>query len=282
MNGVNWAQRLVMVVKAIVPPILLRLYGRWRPGGIRFVGKFDTWRDALAHSDGYDSDVILERVAASLLKVRSGEAAYERDSVLFDRIEYSFPVLAGLLRAAAAKGQALTVLDFGGSLGGTYHQCRGFLSVLPELTWCIVEQEKFVQRGRERFETDKLRFFRSIPECVARHKPQVILFSSVLQYLESPFEIVRLAMATEAQCIIVDRTQFSTLETDWLCVQHVPREIYPASYPCWIFGESGFKRVFSSAFELVGEFEALGGSGNVRHGLGGLTYQHKGMIWWRR
>jgi putative methyltransferase (TIGR04325 family) len=277
----NWVQKSRALIRAIAPPALLGLYARWRPGGIRYVGKFDSWQDALAHSDGYDSDVILERVAASLLKVASGEAAYERDSVLLDRIDPSFPLLAGLLRAAG-KGEGLTVLDFGGSLGSTYYQCRDFLSVLPELTWCIVEQEKFVQRGRARFETDKLRFFRSIPECVARHKPQVILFSSVLQYLADPYDVVRSAMATQAQCIIIDRTQFSALDTDWLCVQHVPPEIYPASYPCWIFAESGFKKAFSGAFELLGEFDALGGSGNVRHGLGGLTYQHKGMIWWRR
>jgi putative methyltransferase (TIGR04325 family) len=277
----NWVRKSKAIVKAIAPPALLGLYTRWRPGGIRFAGKFDSWQDALARSGGYDSDVILERVASSLQKVVSGEAAYERDSVLFDRIEHSFPVLAGLLRAAGS-GQGLTVLDFGGSLGGTYYQCREFLSVLPELTWCVVEQEKFVQRGRERFETDQLRFFRSIPECVARHRPQVVLFSSVLQYLADPFDAVRAAMATPARCIIVDRTQFSALDTDWLCVQHVPPEIYPASYPCWIFGEQGFKRAFAGTFDLLAEFDALGGGGNVRHGLGSLPYQHKGMIWWRR
>lgn len=39
-----------------------------------------------------------------MLKIASREAAYERDSVLFDKVQYSFPVLGGLLRAAIANG----------------------------------------------------------------------------------------------------------------------------------------------------------------------------------
>ena len=55
---------------------------------------------------------------------------YERDSVLFDTIRYSWPLLSDLLRAASEDQNHLSVLDFGGSLGSSYYQNRVFLSHL--------------------------------------------------------------------------------------------------------------------------------------------------------
>ncbi|MDV3001980.1 MAG: hypothetical protein N5P05_003586 [Chroococcopsis gigantea SAG 12.99] len=77
-------------------------------------------------AEGYDKDIILETVKNSLLQVKEGQAIYERDSVLFDKIEYSFPVLTMLLKVALENDSKLSVLDFGGSLGSHYFQYRNF------------------------------------------------------------------------------------------------------------------------------------------------------------
>ena len=45
------------------------------------------------------------------MKVKKGEAVYERDSMIFDQIEYSWPVLFGLMWAAAQNSGYLKVLD---------------------------------------------------------------------------------------------------------------------------------------------------------------------------
>src|SRR5690606_1701818 len=108
-------------------------------------------------------------------------AVFERDSMLFDEVHHSFPVLAGLLRAAAENAGSLSVLDFGGSLGSSYYQCKDFLAVIRELQWSVVEQEHFVRAGREEFSTDRLNFFYSIAECVESAAPNVALLSGVLQ-----------------------------------------------------------------------------------------------------
>jgi len=47
--------------------------------------------EAMELSTGYDSERILGKVRDSLLKVKRGEAVYERDSVLFDKVQYSWP-----------------------------------------------------------------------------------------------------------------------------------------------------------------------------------------------
>ena len=271
--------KLKQLVKDWLPPAILSLCCRWRKEGAIYRGDYATWQEALANSTGYDSDIILEKVSSALMKVKSGEAVYERDSVLFDKVEHSFPLLAGLLRVASENEGKLSVLDFGGSLGSTYFQCRDFLSVLPQLNWSIVEQEKFVGRGRDTFESEQLRFFYNIQESVDYIQPNVALLSSVLQYIEIPLDVIKSLISTDVQYIIIDRTPFSALSNkNWLCVQHVPSEIYQASYPCWIFSEAWFKQCLLDQFEFITDFEGSDGNGHV----GELPFQFKGMIWKRR
>ena len=100
----------------------------------------DAVTELVGEPTGYDGPAILAKTREAGLKVKRGEAAYERDSVLFDQVEHSFPLLAGLLRAALSQQGELVVLDFGGALGSTYLQCREFLTPLKRLVWCIVEQ----------------------------------------------------------------------------------------------------------------------------------------------
>jgi hypothetical protein len=50
-------------------------------------GDFQSWNEAQSKTTGYDSEIILEKCKNALLKVKSGEAVYERDSVLFDSIQ---------------------------------------------------------------------------------------------------------------------------------------------------------------------------------------------------
>jgi putative methyltransferase (TIGR04325 family) len=267
----------------IVLPMLLGA-SRWMRGicgiGISFSGNYASWGEALADASGYDADEILNRVDAATSKVASGEAAYERDSVVFDQISHSFPVLAGLLRAAIENGNRLTVLDFGGSLGSSYRQCRPFLAVVPRLEWRIVEQENFVRRGRERFENDQLRFFMSLSEAVAaeRGSVDVVLLSSVLQYLERPFESLKELYEVGSRYLIIDRTPFANIGTDRLVVQRVPSSIYPASYPCWIFSRPTFMQSLEPAWEVLANFFSTDG----RWIAGRVNFEFSGLILRRR
>ena len=60
--------------------------------------------------------LILGKVLEATLKVKNGEAVYERDLVLFDHIEFYWPVLSGLMWVAARNNGRLNVLDYGGTL----------------------------------------------------------------------------------------------------------------------------------------------------------------------
>src|SRR6266702_1662375 len=224
--------------------------------GIYFSGNYPDWATAAARSSGYDSTLILERVKQARLEVMAGNAAYERDSVLFDEVKHSFPVLVGLLRAAIENGSQLSVLDFGGSLGSSYFQCRDFLSILPSLKWGIVEQERFVECGREQFETEHLKFYYTIAECIQQAKPNVVLFSSVLQYLPEPYVVLDEVINSDIPYVIIDRTSFSKDDRDRIAVQHVPPSIYKATYPLRIFGGQSLLRVFRGHYEVLAQFDS--------------------------
>lgn len=238
-----------------LPPAVVRFIrrkqGTQQDGGLHFEGDFATWEEASAQCTGYDAEDILAKVLAATLKVKRGEAAFERDSVLFDEIEYAWPVLAGLMWATARNSGKLNVLDFGGALGSSYFQNRRFLQALPEVHWNVVEQAHYVEAGRAHVQDEQLRFYKTIEECIAENQPNVILLSSVLQYLETPIQLIHKLNAVGASCLIVDRTPFMIHKEDKLVVQKVPAAIYSASYPMWIFSLSKFKQLMEDNWRSV-------------------------------
>lgn len=126
-------------IEKFLPPIMVDIIRKIIFIKYGWHGNYSTWEAAQKDSTGYDAPEILQKVRSSLLKVKKGEAVYERDSVIFEEIQYSWPLLAGLMYAAAKSGGVLKVLDFGGSLGSSYFQNKKFLDGLKDVVWCIVE-----------------------------------------------------------------------------------------------------------------------------------------------
>ncbi|MBA4416985.1 MAG: methyltransferase, TIGR04325 family [Syntrophus sp. (in: bacteria)] len=218
-------------------------------------GDYSSWEAARATATGYDSQLILEKVKNALLKVKNGKAQYERDSMLFDEIEYSWPMLTALLWIASRNSNCLHIIDFGGSLGSSYFQNRRFLSHLTELSWNIVEQMNFVACGKEHFQDDVLRFYSSIEACLKSQRCDTILLSSVLPYIEKPYDLVVNIIALGFKNIIIDRTPFFLKDIpDRLTIQNVPPGIYRASYPAWFFNREKFLKLFQKQYDLVAEF----------------------------
>jgi putative methyltransferase (TIGR04325 family) len=253
-------------IRNLCPPILWRL-GTWlkrRPDlptaqpkrAIRFFGDWSSWEAAVAASDGYANANILERTRAALLKVQGGEAVYERDSFLMDRPEYSFPVIAALLRIAVVASR-LSVIDFGGSLGSSYFQFRSFLSGVGDLRWSVVEQPAHVACGKADFANAQLRFYDSIDQCLEAERPNVLLLSGVIQYLPDPYGFIDNVVARGFDFLIIDRTPFLSRGVTRLTVQQVPDWIYQASYPCWFLSEERFLSSIKPVYKLVANFPAL-------------------------
>lgn len=222
-------------------------------------GNYSTWKDAAEYCIGYQSDEILAKALDATLKVYNGQAAFERDSVVFDEIEYSWPLLAGLMLAAARNGGKLHVLDFGGALGSSYFQNRRFLASLSDVRWNIIEQPHFVAAGRTYIEHGNLRFYGDVDECLAEHEPNVALFSGVLQCLSEPWGILGRVLRIGCDTVILDRTCYVNHgNRERIRIQQVPESIYRASYPCRFFVEREMVSFIEKAgYRLVEQFDAL-------------------------
>lgn len=251
-KGAN--KNIRLLIKNIVPPIILKYY-QTQKQRYGFFGNYANWNEARKLTSGYNSDLIVEKVKNAALKVKSGEVAYERDSVLFNQVDYSWPLLSSLLWIAGQNHNQLNLIDFGGSLGTSYYQNLFFLKHLNHLSWNIVEQKKFVDYGKKLFADENLHFYDSIDDCLQTQNSKTILLSSVLQYLESPYELLR--QLKRFAYIIIDRTPFFGNQ-DRIVIQKVPPKIYDASYPCWILNQKKLVDfvVNELRFKLIASFDS--------------------------
>ncbi|MDY0260227.1 MAG: methyltransferase, TIGR04325 family [Desulfovibrio sp.] len=243
------------LLKDFLPPVLLRCIQKFRHRShtvqtVTWQGDYPDWATAVAASSGYDQDAIFVRVRDAARAVRAGKALWERDSVCFYHEEYNLPLLSALMSVAAWNKGRLRVLDFGGAFGSTYWQHKPLLQNLDTLSWNVVEQPHVVAWGREEFSSDGLQFWPDMQSCAANGPVDVVLFSSVLQYLESPYTLLEQAAALNPQAIILDRTPFAE-KGERITVQNVPPEIYPASYACRWLDKTKISTILNSSYRLL-------------------------------
>jgi putative methyltransferase (TIGR04325 family) len=169
-------------------------------------------------------------------------------------------------------------MDFGGSLGTSYYQCRGLLrDVVGDLRWGIVEQPHFVKCGREEFETPELTFFDSATTCVEAIRPNVLLFSGVLQFVDKPGDILNALLAHRISSVIIDRIQVLEDDApDRLTVLRVSHEEVGRreSYPTWLFNKRNLLSPFAAEYATVLEFD----SGMGRFDAGGSQARDLGFL----
>ncbi|MEO5684282.1 MAG: methyltransferase, TIGR04325 family [Chitinophagaceae bacterium] len=215
-------------------------------------GNYPSWSAAEKECQGYHAGNILEKVKAATLKVKYGEAVYERDAMLFDKIEYSWPLLANLLWIASRKAGSLSVIDFGGSLGSSYFQNRHYLSQLKEVKWSVVEQPAFAAAGKAAIAGEQLDFFDTIDDAISsRGQHDVLLVSCVLPYIEKPLALLTEMASKNIPYIIIENTYFNPLPGNRLTIQKVPPVYYEASYPAWFLDYDEVVMALSQKYDLV-------------------------------
>jgi len=256
-------------LRRLVPSAVRRVLRRLvQPRTYR--GDFATWADAQLASRGYADPAIIEKVVAAARAVRDGRAVWERDTVLFHEPAANEPLLRALRYAAKANGGRLDVVDFGGALGSTWWQHRLWLADVAGVRWSVIEQPALVAAGQREFTAGPVRFFSSLDECCSGGQPDVMLLSSVLPYLENPRALFRDTLARPFRHVIVDRTGFVARGRDRLTVQHVPRAIYEASYPCWFFDRASLFADCAAGMRVVDEW--------MTNDEADITGEHRGFL----
>lgn len=254
---------------------LLPLYRRLtKSGEYGWSGNYISWKDAASNSNGYEQQGILQMVKNATIKVKNGEAIYERDSVLFDKIHYSWPLLSALMWIAAKNKGTLSVIDFGGSLGSTYFQNKQFLKELQLVKWTIVEQPNFVECGSAHISDSILQFFPSIKEAVdARGKPDILLISCTLPYIERPYELIQQIFEHKIPYLLIDNTPFNYQHYDRITIQKIHPSIYLASYPCWFLDYNKVRQTLQQQYSLIEEYQ-----NELSIYLDGHKIQYRGIL----
>jgi len=242
------------VAREVTPPMLARALSGQARHETRLVDGYESWDAAVDAAHGYDEAELLSHVVAATELVTSGAAAFERDGVTFEKLEYRWPVVGALLWQAARHNGHLRVLDFGGSLGSTFRQYQPLLTDL-DVRWTVVEQPAFVSAASA-YTTDQLTFHTTIASAIAVSVPTVVLFSSVLQYVPLPHAVLREAADCGAEAIIIDRTPMTSLDSDVPSLQVVPPALYEASYAAWLLSKT---RLINDLplWEVIDEFAGI-------------------------
>jgi len=244
---------IYLIVKQLLPPLAIKFLKKIKGGQkVNFIS-YSTWEDAENAAEGYDSDNVILKIKNSAKLVFEKKAVYERDSVIFNEIHYSFPLLASLL-FVAENSKSLRVIDFGGALGTTFQQNLKFLSKLKNnVDWRIVEQDKLVDIGKKEFTNKYLSFYNTMEDSF-KDGIDAILFCSSICYIPNPYNYLNKAIDLKTPFIIFDRTPMTNEVKDTFAVQQVPASIYKASYPIRNFSYSNFIKVFELNYDLLEEW----------------------------
>lgn len=245
----RYKQKVIeLLLPRIVYKILIGMVGGWH-------GKYMTFKEAFSHCNSYADNKIADAVLASALKALEGKGKWERDGVVFNEVIYSWPIVAGLLMASCEHRRNIGIVDFGGGFGSTYYQNKGFLPA--NISWSIVEQESVVERGLKCPKLQPLRFYASLEKACKENHHDALILSSVLQYLENPYDALHKMLDTRCDFVLVDRTQFSKKDTEYVSIQKVPKSIYGfrTSYPCWTLNQNKVAGIFNQHdYKLIAKF----------------------------
>lgn len=194
---------------------------------IKLSGNYKSWEEALKLSKGYSDHKIFEKTKKSLESVLLKQAKFERDSFLFYTESYDETLLS-ILTKIKKKIKRIHLCDFGGSLGSLYFQHRSiFKSNL--IDWNVVEQKHYVKYANNKIDIKNLYFYNNL-NFLSKKRINVVLFSSSLQYLKYPYQILDKMIKKKISNIIIHRSPFMK-NNEIIKIQYIPKHIYDASYP---------------------------------------------------
>lgn len=267
--------KIKSILKRIYFSIVLKTYIHEEANTVYgYRGRFKTWKDAKNLSSGYDSSLILSKVAQSTLDVLNGKASYERDGVTFHRPEYSHRLLFALMYIKNEESK-LSVIDFGGSLGSTYFQNKIFIDKISDSKWAIVEQECFEKLAREIKVDSYIDYYSRIEDAFRIVKPNCLIMSGVLPYLENDLEILDNLLMHKPKYIYLDRTATINLSEDIISIHYVPPSIYDASYPVRLLSYPSLVKRLEQNYSVIFEFKSEIDDDFI---FEGIRVQHLGLF----
>ena len=256
-------KKIKYFVKKLIPPIFLSFRSEivWNRVNVSF-------DECKSKCTGYDSVKLAETCLSSIERVMHDNSVFERDGVILAKRDLNLGLLSSLLYIRNNEADMI-VIDFGGSFGSSYFQNRDFVK-LDSKNWLIVEQKIYVDVARKSEIQNVFSFYANLEDAITKENVNVVLLSSVLQYVERPIELIKYIRDKKIKYIILDRTSFTLDEPTFLTKQSVKVHEIKSSYPCWFFSMDEVKNILSESYQLIYEWSSID--------VANVPSQYKGML----
>ena len=204
----------------------------------RFVGftKVGSWESAVARSSGYESANVVEPVVTAARRVQIDSQTSNVSTSRYQQIA------AGLLYCVSqgrfSSAEPIRVLDVGGAGADYFYQ---FQKYAPQINfdWTVLETPALAEAMSNEFgrNLSNLRWVSSIENTNEIY--DVVLCSSVFQYVEKPFELLA-TLVKKSEFLIVNRISLVDSPEHFVAVQRIISNGKRASYPIHFFAEKKF------------------------------------------
>jgi putative methyltransferase (TIGR04325 family) len=198
----------------------------------RIVDGYASWDEAAAASSPYRTDFgIYHQICSEIMTGRS-----------------SGRNLMPLLAAFALFNRPVDVLDFGGNLGMIYFEMN---RILPDriASWTIADLPEVKSYGDKNLAGGKLRFI-----CdSSAERPDAVIASGVLQYLENPYQALNDLAALKPKVILLHELPLSEKMSDY-GVQILGHVLGGGSRPFQFLTKTGIEGALSE-YEMLAEIK---------------------------
>jgi putative methyltransferase (TIGR04325 family) len=225
---------------------------------------YKNWQDSNKESTGYDNDAVLESFLKAAIAVGKGSALYESDGKTYNHFADNAHLVSALQHVKKAEGK-FQVLNFGGALGGIYRQHRWFLSDFTDFVWCVVDKDRFVEKGKVLFTNNKLKFAFSIKESIDLYQPNIAVLSNVLHRMECPFGVLDELAQSTIPYVFIDLIPVISKAENRVTRSFLPAVNEKTSYPSWHFSEALIKKKLQENYHILGEFDIKDKKLTTRH-----------------
>ncbi len=227
--------------------LVLKAFGFWN-GHLRFKKLYLDFSIPLSKNKGYGEQLIVDKLNRAAEKYNLVENSFIRDGILLPISDYDFNLL-GIIYLL--KKTTLNVLDFGGNLATSYIQHKELIRNSVS-KWWILEQKEVVGIGKKYLKENKIEFCIDLNQ-VPSVELDILLFGSVLPYLESPYVILEALLLKHPKIVYVDRTYFLNFEcSDFVMSQKMLGS--SESYPVWLFNQKKFVDFLNKfGYKLISE-----------------------------
>ncbi|MEB3335635.1 MAG: methyltransferase, TIGR04325 family [Cyanobacteriota bacterium] len=208
-------------------------------------GPYPNHAAAMAQATGYDSPLVSQKVEEATRAVLEGRAGYERDGTAFaTRPKLTiYEVLQPLIREGS------TIADFGGGLGGLFFNAPELFP--PSCRKLVIEQASMVEAGRRLARDHQLPLEFLTSEALDIPAVDVLVVSGVLQFLEDPWDCVRLLLhQANPAAVIIDRTAVGAGPSRWHVQTNPGYYNEEVSYPVQVLNRQQLLEAFPG-FRLV-------------------------------